>query len=56
MAEKNDFFQSKTVMDFNKDIERYHLGPLWHAIPDLDESYAEASGHSLLVEVGAPAR
>lgn len=35
MAASNDFFQSKAVMDFNKDIERYHLGPLWHAIPNL---------------------
>ena len=35
MAEKMEFFQSQIVQDFNKDIEQYHLGPLWHAIPDL---------------------
>lgn len=33
--EKNQFFQSKVVQDFNKDIERLHLGPLWNAIPEL---------------------
>jgi gentisate 1,2-dioxygenase len=35
MAEQNDFFQSQIVQDFNKDIERFHLGPLWNAIPNL---------------------
>ncbi|ASS90234.1 MAG: cupin domain-containing protein [Bacillaceae bacterium] len=35
MAEKNEFFKSKIVRDFTKDIEQYHLGPLWDAIPDL---------------------
>nr|ADZ54052.1 gentisate 1,2-dioxygenase [Paenibacillus sp. NyZ101] len=35
MAEKMEFFQSQTVQDFNKEIEKYHLGPLWNAIPDL---------------------
>lgn len=35
MAEKNEFFNSKIVQDFNKEIEKYHLGPLWNAIPDL---------------------
>ncbi|MDQ0163116.1 cupin domain-containing protein [Bacillus alveayuensis] len=35
MAEKNDFFKSKVVQDFTKDIEQIHLGPLWDAIPDL---------------------
>lgn len=30
-----EFFQSQTVKDFNKEIEKYHLGPLWNAIPDL---------------------
>ncbi|MBP1154073.1 MULTISPECIES: cupin domain-containing protein [unclassified Paenibacillus] len=35
MADKLEFFQSQTVKDFNKEIEKYHLGPLWNAIPDL---------------------
>lgn len=35
MAEANAFFQSKEVQDFNREIEQYHLGPLWNAIPDL---------------------
>ncbi|MED4582835.1 cupin domain-containing protein [Brevibacillus choshinensis] len=35
MADKLDFFQSDIVQDFNKDIESFHLGPLWNAIPDL---------------------
>lgn len=35
MAEKNEFFQSETVQNFNKEIEKYYLGPLWNAIPDL---------------------
>jgi len=32
---KIEFFSSQIVQDFNKEIEKYHLGPLWHAIPDL---------------------
>lgn len=35
MAEKNSIFQSKEVQDFNRELEKYHLGPLWNAIPDL---------------------
>ncbi len=35
MAEKNLFFDSVEVQDFNKEIEKYHLGPLWNAIPEL---------------------
>ncbi|MEW9672069.1 cupin domain-containing protein [Ammoniphilus sp. 3BR4] len=35
MAEKNDYFLSKEVQDFNREIQKYHLGPLWNAIPDL---------------------
>ncbi|ARK29907.1 hypothetical protein BkAM31D_08535 [Halalkalibacter krulwichiae] len=35
MAEANAFFKSKEVQDFNREIEQYHLGPLWNAIPDL---------------------
>ncbi len=35
MAEKNNFFESKIVKEFNAEIEKYHLGPLWNAIPDL---------------------
>lgn len=35
MADTNPFFQSQLVKDFNKEIEQYHLGPLWNAIPEL---------------------
>lgn len=35
MAETTSFFQSQEVYDFNKEIEKYNLGPLWHAIPEL---------------------
>lgn len=35
MAEHNDFFQSTTVKDFNREIAKYNLGPLWDAIPVL---------------------
>ncbi|MFC0295904.1 cupin domain-containing protein [Geobacillus jurassicus] len=35
MAEKGNFLQDQDVLDFNRDIEQYHLGPLWNAIPDL---------------------
>ena len=35
MAEKNDFMKSQLVQDFNKEIAKYNLGPLWEAIPDL---------------------
>jgi gentisate 1,2-dioxygenase len=35
MAEKNSFFESKEVQDFNAKIEQHHIGPLWNAIPEL---------------------
>ncbi|MEB3101525.1 cupin domain-containing protein [Ferviditalea candida] len=35
MAEANSFFDSQEVKDFNKELERFHLGPLWNAIPQL---------------------
>ncbi|WP_017729146.1 cupin domain-containing protein [Halalkalibacterium ligniniphilum] len=35
MAERNSFFDSPEVQNFNKDIQQYNLGPLWNAIPDL---------------------
>jgi gentisate 1,2-dioxygenase len=33
--QKQSFFDSEQVADFTKEIEKYHLGPLWHAIPAL---------------------
>lgn len=30
-----EFMKSDTVKDFTKDIEQYHLGPLWEAIPEI---------------------
>lgn len=35
MAEKNSIFQRQEVVEFNRELEKYHLGPLWDAIPDL---------------------
>ncbi|NSL51392.1 cupin domain-containing protein [Calidifontibacillus erzurumensis] len=35
MAEKFDFLQTKEVKDFNQELEKYDLGPLWEAIPEL---------------------
>jgi gentisate 1,2-dioxygenase len=35
MAEKMEYLNSQTVKDFNREIEKYHLGPLWNAIPEL---------------------
>lgn len=33
MAEKPSYLQDSDVIDFTKDIQQYHLGPLWEAIP-----------------------
>ncbi|BAB05721.1 cupin domain-containing protein [Halalkalibacterium halodurans] len=33
--ETNAFFQSKEVLDFNKELQNYHLGPLWSVIPEI---------------------
>ncbi|WP_101845200.1 cupin domain-containing protein [Halobacillus sp. Marseille-P3879] len=33
--EQNDFMKSKEVQQFDEDIKQHHLGPLWHAIPQL---------------------
>lgn len=33
MAEKPSYLQDADVIDFTKDIQQYHLGPLWEAIP-----------------------
>ncbi|WP_408007966.1 cupin domain-containing protein [Pseudalkalibacillus sp. A8] len=35
MGEKNSFFESQEVKEFNREIEQYNLGPLWNAIPEL---------------------
>jgi gentisate 1,2-dioxygenase len=35
MAERNAYMDSQIVKDFTKDIQQYHLGPLWEAIPAL---------------------
>ena len=48
MAEKNAFFESTLVQDFNRDIEQYHLGPLWNAIPDLMKHTPEPHARAYL--------
>ncbi|MFS0644083.1 cupin domain-containing protein [Siminovitchia sp. 179-K 8D1 HS] len=52
MAEKNSFFESTLVQDFNKDIEQYHLGPLWNAIPDLMKHTPEPHAQAYLWKYG----
>ncbi|WHY78572.1 cupin domain-containing protein [Neobacillus sp. WH10] len=48
MAEKNTFFESALVQDFNRDLEQYHLGPLWNAIPDLMKHTPEPHAQAYL--------
>ncbi len=48
MGEKNEFFQSQIVKDFNQEIEKFHLGPLWHAIPDLMHQQPTPQAHPYL--------
>ena len=33
MAEMNTYLQDQDVKDFTREIQQYHLGPLWEAIP-----------------------
>ena len=33
MAEVNAYMQDQDVKDFTRDIQQYHFGPLWEAIP-----------------------
>src|SRR4051794_10490514 len=33
MAETQAYMQDQDVKDFTRDIQQYHLGPLWEAIP-----------------------
>ena len=47
MAEKM-LFESTLVQDFNRDIEQYHLGPLWNAIPDLMKHTPEPHAQAYL--------
>lgn len=35
MAEKHAYMEDQDVKDFTKEIQEYHLGPLWEAIPAL---------------------
>ncbi|ADU93841.1 cupin domain-containing protein [Geobacillus sp. Y412MC52] len=48
MAEKGNFLQDQDVLDFNRDIEQYHLGPLWNAIPDLMKHQPEPHAKAYL--------
>lgn len=45
---KEDFFTSKEVQEFNKDIEQYNLGPLWNAIPELMKHSPEPHAQAYL--------
>lgn len=46
LSEKASYLQDQDVKDFTKDIQQYHLGPLWEAIPEVmnktPEPHAEA--------------
>ena len=35
MAEKASYLQDADVKEFTRDIQQYHLGPLWEAIPEI---------------------
>lgn len=48
MAEQNEFFKSKIVQDFTKDIRQYNLGPLWEAIPALMHHQPEPHAQAYL--------
>jgi gentisate 1,2-dioxygenase len=48
MAEKNNFFKSKIVQDFTRDIRQYNLGPLWEAIPELMHHQPEPHAQAYL--------
>ena len=48
MAEKTEFMSSKLVLDFNKDLEQYNLGPLWEAIPALMHKQPEPQAKAYL--------
>lgn len=48
MTENNEFMKSKMVKDFTKDIQQYHLGPLWEAIPDLMHQKPEPQAQAYL--------
>lgn len=48
MAEKHDFYQDQDVQDFDREIQQYHLGPLWHAIPDLMKHSPEPHAQAYL--------
>ncbi|MCU4766723.1 cupin domain-containing protein [Bacillus toyonensis] len=48
MVEKNTLYESDLVQDFNRDIEQYHLGPLWNAIPDLMKHTPEPHAQAYL--------
>jgi len=48
MGEKNEFMKSQMVKDFTRDIQQYHLGPLWEAIPDLMKQTPEPQAKAYL--------
>lgn len=48
MAEKQQFLETQLVKDFNKDLEEYHLGPLWEAIPELMNRHPKPQAQAYL--------
>ena len=50
MGEKNEFMKSQLVKDFTRDIQQYHLGPLWEAIPEFNETNTGTTSKSLFVD------
>lgn len=48
MGETNEFMKSQIVKDFTRDIQQYHLGPLWEAIPDLMKKTPEPQAQAYL--------
>lgn len=44
----NQFMKSNVVKDFTKDIQQYHLGPLWEAIPEVMNKTPEPQAQAYL--------
>lgn len=48
MENNNDFLHDADVQDFDREIQQYHLGPLWHAIPELMKHNPEPHAQAYL--------
>ena len=46
--EVKEYMKSSVVTDFTKDIQQYHLGPLWEAIPEIMNKTPEPHAQAYL--------